>query len=380
MKPDLLSFAIRLGELIGPDTTAPASSSLAGHLNEEMFNLLAVTLFHLQFDANPAYQTLCRARGQTPANVHHWTRLPAVPAAAFKELDLTAIPAAERTTVFYSSGTTGLQASRHYHHAASLALYETSLARWFDHQLPPGNPLVFLTPDATAAPHSSLIHMFECLRRRRGLPPGAFWGRLAADGSWGLDYPLILAELHQASVAARPLNLLGTAFSLVHLLDYLVGQNFKLVLPPGSRVMETGGYKNRSRTLPKAQLHQWITDQLGVPPTHILCEYGMSELSSQAYSIGGAGAVAGQAPVAPAFQFPPWARAQVTSPETGLEVAAGQTGLLRVVDLANVFSVAALQTEDLAVRRDPGFELLGRAEKAEARGCSLMTLPTATPS
>jgi hypothetical protein len=135
--------------------------------------------------------------------------------------------------------------------------------------------------------------------------------------------------------------------------------------------METGGYKNRSRTMPKAELHALITKSLGVPCEQIICEYGMSELSSQAYD----------SEIHPpssilhlrAFHFPPWARAQIISPETGLEVSEGETGLIRIFDLANAFSVAAIQTEDLAIRRGDGFELLGRAQLAEPRGCSLMS-------
>ena len=150
--------------------------------------------------------------------------------------------------------------------------------------------------------------------------------------------------------------------------------------------METGGYKNRSRTLPKAELHALITEKLGIPAAHILCEYGMSELSSQAYAVtSGEWRVTSPdkaAPLSslatchasrpPAFVFPPWARVQIVSPETGREVADGQTGIIRIMDLANVFSVAAVQTEDLGIRRGPGFELIGRAELAEPRGCSLM--------
>jgi hypothetical protein len=109
-----------------------------------------------------------------------------------------------------------------------------------------------------------------------------------------------------------------------------------------------------------------ISDRLAIPPTHIVSEYGMSELSSQAYD-----RVAGHSRE-PAFRFPPWARATILSPETGKAVADGETGLVRVVDLANVGSVSAIQTEDLATRRGEGFELIGRASEAEARGCSLM--------
>jgi len=174
---------------------------------------------------------------------------------------------------------------------------------------------------------------------------------------------------------------LGTAFSLVHLLDFLAENNLKFQLPENSRVMETGGYKNRSRSMPKAKLHALISERLGIPPEHIICEYGMSELSSQAYD----GVTSDEwrvtriknslhpSPVTRHFRFPPWARLQIISPEAGCEVADGETGLIRVFDLANVFSVAAVQTEDLGIRRGDGFELLGRAKLAEPRGCSLMT-------
>jgi hypothetical protein len=161
--------------------------------------------------------------------------------------------------------------------------------------------------------------------------------------------------------------MLGTAFSFVHLLDHLAEKKLRFKLPPGSRVMETGGYKNRSRNLPKSELHALITERLGVSSADILCEYGMSELSSQAYDAAG-GMNGGARP----FRFPLWARAQIISPETGREVREGETGLVRVFDLANVFSALAIQTEDLAVRRGEGFELIGRAELAEPRGCSLM--------
>ncbi len=145
--------------------------------------------------------------------------------------------------------------------------------------------------------------------------------------------------------------------------------------------METGGYKNRSRSMPKAELHALITKHLGVPRANIICEYGMSELSSQAYAVTSdkwpvtskdGAATHHSSLVTHHFQFPPWARVQIISPETGREVAEGETGLIRIFDLANVFSVAAIQTEDLGIRRGDDFELIGRAQLAEPRGCSLM--------
>ena len=214
--------------------------------------------------------------------------------------------------------------------------------------------------------------MFEAVRLKlAGADSSAcspvFFGGLAADGSWALNFEATLAALSPGSAhhEPRPLLLLGTAFSFVHLLDDLVARDQRLELPAGTRVLETGGYKNRSRILPKIELHALITERLGVPRANILCEYGMSELSSQAYDVVIPNSE-------PQFHFPPWARVQIISPETGREVAEGETGLIRIFDLANVFSVAAIQTEDLGVRRGEGFELIGRAQFAEARGCSLL--------
>ncbi|HTV75513.1 MAG TPA: hypothetical protein VMD57_00835, partial [Candidatus Baltobacteraceae bacterium] len=217
------------------------------------------------------------------------------------------------------------------------------------------------------APHSSLVHMFKTVRQKiggAGVPASRaeFVGKLT-DGAWALDFDAALAALNHSQFTIRNSQLiLGTAFSFVHLLDYLAENNLRFNLPAGTRVMETGGYKNRSRSLPKKELHALITERLGVPRENIICEYGMSELSSQAY-----------AKQSGEFHFPPWARAQIISPENGREVGDGETGLIRIFDLANIFSVAAIQTEDLGIRRGDGFELVGRAQFAEPRGCSLMT-------
>jgi hypothetical protein len=137
--------------------------------------------------------------------------------------------------------------------------------------------------------------------------------------------------------------------------------------------METGGYKGRSRALPKPELHRLISTYLGVPGSNVVCEYGMSELSSQAYDTVDKPSIEGGLQVEErAFKFPPWARFQVISPETGRPVSDGETGLIRITDLANVYSVMAIQTEDLGQREGAGFRLIGRSEHAETRGCSLM--------
>ncbi len=359
--------------------------------SEDDFSALAMELFRLQFAHNPVYRRVCEAIGVSPATAGRWQEIPAVPTTAFKDFDLTCLPPPERTHVFHSSGTTAQRPSRHFHCAESLAVYEASLWPWFArHVLPERAPSVsspqwaFLTPPPEQTPHSSLVHMLETVRRRSRAPESAFVGLADDAGGWTLDLDATLAALRRANDTPCPLVLLGTAFAFVHLVDALADRKLSFTLPPGSRVMETGGYKGRSRSLPKAELHALITEKLGIPPSRIVCEYGMSELSSQAYdgALNGPQLASGprenDSPPLPSldrhFHFPPWARAQVISPETGREVADGETGLIRVFDLANVWSVMAVQTEDLGVRRGDGFELLGRATRAEPRGCSLQAV------
>jgi hypothetical protein len=339
------------------------------------FNGLAVMLFTLQFKHNAAYRRICEARGVTPVDVQRWTQIPCVPTAAFKELDLTCLAESDRKFVFHSSGTTAQSPSRHFHNAESLALYEVSLGTWLRENCgfsQANYDLVSLTPPVAQAAHSSLVFMFDWMRREVGGAVDSFFGRVGADGSWSLDGAAVLARLGQAD---RPVFLVGPAFSFVHLLDGMRERGITQPLPRGSMVLETGGYKGRSRSLPKEELHELISAQLGVLPEHIICEYGMSELSSQAYRRSGSWEL-GTGESECAFHFPPWARVRVISPETGREVGEGETGLVQVFDLANVFSVLAIQTEDLAVRRGNGFELLGRATEAEPRGCSLQMMET----
>ena len=326
------------------------------------FNELALELFALQSKHNSAYRKFCEARRLTPETVEHWTQIPFVPTSAFKELDLSCIPVKDRTAVFHSSGTTEQKPSRHFHCAESLKAYEASLWPWFRINVIDSKKfeLVVLTPPPQSAPNSSLVHMFETVRQKLEAPESMFVGKIDSEGAWILDFDKAVASLRNTQ---KPKLVLGTAFSFVHLLDYLSENNLHLQLPVQSRVMETGGYKNRSRSMPKAELHLLMTELLEIPREDIICEYGMSELSSQAYDTN----------PGRYFRFPSWARAQIISPETGHEVGDGETGLIRIFDLANVFSVAAIQTEDLAVRHSDGFELIGRATLAEARGCSLMT-------
>ncbi len=349
------------------------ASASAPDASARGFDELALELFALQFKHNTPYRRLCEARGARPDRVAHWTDIPAAPTSAFKEFELSCLPVGERTAVFHSSGTTEQRPSRHFHNAESLVLYEASLLAWFNAHMPVSGGkwrAAILAPPPTQAPHSSLVHMFETIRRQLEWDESAYVGRVSRDGAWTLDAEVALERLRAASGSEQPLLMLGTAFSYVHLLDYLAARNLRLKLPAGSCALETGGYKGRSRSLPQAALHGFISEGLGIPTAHIVCEYGMSELSSQAYDRSlDPSRTAHRAPRT--FHFPPWARVQIISTETGQEVGEGETGLIRVFDLANVYSVMAIQTKDLGIRRGAGFALVGRAALAEPRGCSL---------
>ena len=356
---------------------APAAARLSPKEAEERFNRLALELYALQFAHNQPYRRFCDSHHLFPQTVSHWTKIPALPVIAFKEMELTSLAPDERTTVFLSSGTTGQTRSQHFHNVDSLAVYESSLLAWLKaHVLADCSRLdmLFLTPPPELAPHSSLVHMFETVRREWGAAGSVFVGNIETDGGWRLETERALLFLNEAKEANRPVALLGTAFNFVHLIDFLAEGNITLRLPEASRALETGGYKGRSRFMPKAELHALISRHLGVPGSHIVSEYGMSELSSQAYDSRVPSARSQVPNPDRVFRFPSWARAQIVSPETGNEVGEGETGLIRVLDLANVASVLAIQTEDLGVRHDDGFHWVGRAEGSDPRGCSLMSL------
>jgi hypothetical protein len=330
---------------------------------EEEFNRLALEVFAFQRERVAVYRELCERRKAGPDSIQHWCQIPALPTSVFKAYEVSSIPAVERARVFHSSGTTGQIPSRHFHSVESLSVYEASLLPWFQNHFFAAQPapmkLLLLTPEV--APHSSLVHMLTTVRRHFGAPDSLFTGRLENDGAWNLDLEQTLAAVREAVRENRPLGILGTAFSFVQLLDHLQSAAKRFALPKGSRIMETGGYKGRTRIVPKVQLRKMLAKFLGVPPAQILAEYGMSELSSQAYDDASG-----------VFHFPPWARISVISPETGAVLGEGETGLLRVFDLANIASIMSVQTEDLAMRRGDAFELLGRAATAEPRGCSLL--------
>src|SRR5579859_6857661 len=183
----LRAFALRVRQHIVDCVAVPSNCF-------SEFDELALELFHLQFEHNPAYRAFCRNRGRSESEVRDWTQIPAVPTSAFKELELSSIPPGERTAVFHSSGTTQQRPSRHFHNQDSLDVYEASLTGWFTANLPLGScdHVIALTPNTNQAPKSSLVHMFETLRERLNRGRFVFAGNIFPDGSWQLDGAVVL--------------------------------------------------------------------------------------------------------------------------------------------------------------------------------------------
>ncbi len=337
-------------------------------LSDASFNRLALKIFRYQTDAVPAYGRFVRGRGIDPERLARWEDIPPVPVRAFRRLSLFDGEPQEAQARFLTSGTTGGGQGRGLHLVRDLSLYRASLlpnAR--THLNPEGETLrvLALLPPPLHRPESSLVHMVDVLREAWDDGEGGFF----ADSDWVLDVDGLAQSVQEATVQKQPILLVGTAFAFVHLMEARMGRG-GLALPPGSRVMETGGFKGRSRAVPREDLYEEMSDLLGLPRERIVNEYGMTEMLSQFYEPvlreGG--------PSHPGQRHlvgPPWVRSQLLDPERLHPVPAGEPGLLQHLDLANLHSVSSLLTEDRGVRVSSGFRVLGRVPGAEPRGCSL---------
>jgi hypothetical protein len=316
-----------------------------------MFEELAAEVYRFQRAFNPPYDQYCGLLGVTDSP-GSWRQIPALLQGAFKHAALRVFPPEEEVASFRTSGTTG--EGYGVHHFSSLRLYEEAILRGWDLLGLAALPQIILIPRPSEAPHSSLSHMMGTLKARA--PGGEQHWCTNEDGTLDLEGLRKLVEEFRA--AGRPVLLLGTALAFLHWFEGMKGETF--ALPGGSLAFETGGYKGSGRTLTKETLYEMFRQLLGLLAHDVINEYGMTELSSQCYTRG-----LGQPHVAP-----PWVRAIAVDPANGVEVADGETGVLRIYDLANLGSVFAIQTRDLAIRRGKDFELLGRDPAALPRGCS----------
>ncbi len=333
--------------------------------DEAEFGALALRVFAFQFATNPIYRAFCAGRGVGPESIARWQDVPAVPATAFRFADLVCGEPGSAEAVYVTSGTRAGQGIRGRHLVASVSLYRASalagVRAWL---VPEGVPLQVLSliPSPSDAPASSLSAMMGFVADT--------WG----DPTWWLAHPERGPDPHAyraaaAAVAAdgRPALVAGTAFGLVQLLDSLERGRPPAPLPRGSRLMETGGFKGRSRAVERDVLHARLEACLGVSRDRIVSEYGMTELLSQLWE-----PVLREGPRARGTHVsPPWLGVRALDPVTLAPLAPGEPGLLAFFDLANVGSVSHVLTEDVGSVSPGGVRLHGRAHGAEPRGCSL---------
>ena len=314
------------------------------------FAELSLEVFRHQFAENAAYRNYCVALGKHPENVTSWRGIPAVPTYVFKlpNIALRCFPESEITGHFLTSGTT--REVKGKHEFRSLELYEASVlgtvgAIFGRHPLFQNHQPFFFSQRAAHAPHSSLVRMFEILSGRAVLP-GGFW-LIDAEGKFQLE------NFHPE----KPAALLGTSLALLKACDEIPA----LTLPEGSWIFETGGSKGLKKSFTPAEVRARLSAHFGVPESCILNEYGMTELFSQFYKWGDQETHTG----------PPWTAIRVIDVHSGRPALSGQPGYLEIIDLANLDTVSAIRTQDLAIAvGEREFILIGRDPAAVVRGCS----------
>ena len=288
---------------------------------------------------------------------------PALPTDVFRFRRIAAHPEERDLRVFRSSGTTSSERSVHVY--CDLGLYDLAARVAARYMLFPDVDrmrLVILAPHEDEARDSSLEYMLARFAEWFGTQCTWVWRR----GT--LDHELLTKQLRSAETSGQPVAVLGTSFAFVHAEDGLGDRRFEL--PPGSRVMQTGGYKGRSREVDPEVLLAAIGARYGVTATRIINEFGATELSSQMYGTTLREELDGsQGPRR--LWVPPWVRATPVDPDTLQPVDGDTVGILRIDDTANLDSVCCIQTADLARRLDDGIVVLGRAPGAVPRGCSL---------
>jgi hypothetical protein len=333
---------------------------------DQDFDALALSAFRLQYEAEPAFRAFCDGRGRTPATVGRWQDVPAVPARAFKHIELAV---GDVEVVFETSGTTRGPELRGRHLVPRASLYRASLLPPFHRHVLAATgagsarsdrmPFVSLIPPPSAMPRSSLSFMVGSAAE--AFSAETHW---VVDASGALDQSRLRAAVAEASSDERPVLVLGTALALLHMLDRLETEPVP-PLPEGSRVMETGGFKGLDREVGRDELYGRLEIALGLPRGRIVSEYGMTELLSQLYD-----PVLSEPSAAGVHVPPPWLKVRSLDPVTLEELESGQPGLLAFFDLANAGSTCHVLTEDVGTVVDGRVRLQGRVRGAEPRGCS----------
>ena len=305
----------------------------------------ALQTFGYQYQHNQVYQRFCTLLGRTPDKVRQLTDIPFLPIEFFKS-EAVYCGNERPTTVFTSSGTTGSQTSRHY--VKDPTVYQQSFRQGFADFY--GNieeyTVLALLPSYLERTGSSLITMVADLIERSG----------SADSGFYLnEYDLLAEKLTSLDRSGRKVLLIGVSFAL---LDLVETHRFQL---KNTIVMETGGMKGRRKELIREELHAILCEGFGVE--HIHSEYGMTELLSQAYSAGSG-----------LYESVRWLKVLIRDTNDALSYQRPlKTGGINLIDLANIHSCSFIATQDLGrLHPDGRFEVLGRFDNADIRGCNLL--------
>jgi len=314
---------------------------------EEQFNQMALDIFKFQFENNKVYRSFCDLLYKNPTDVKTIENIPFLPIQFFKSHDVISSTQAIQQT-FISSGTTDAIPSKH--HIVDLFVYEASFIKGFTHFY--GNiseyVVLALLPSYLERADSSLVYMVDHLIKLTNRTESGFY----LD-----DFKDLAATLKKLEKDGKKTILIGVSFALLDLIkSYTFDLNHCII-------METGGMKGRRKELIKEDLYHQLKTGFGVDRIH--SEYGMTELLSQAYSSG-----------LNNFKTPPWMKIYVRDPEDAFSmVSKNSSGGINVIDLANLNSCSFIATQDLGkLHNDGSFEILGRFDNSDIRGCNLMTL------
>ena len=315
--------------------------------SEEEFNKTALEVFKHQFKNNKVYRSYCDLLYKHPSDINTIEDIPFLPIEFFKTKKILSTSEAIEAT-FTSSGTTGSITSKH--HVSNLSLYQESYLKSFNHFY--GNPkdyiILALLPSYLERKGSSLIYMVDDLIKKSNHPESGFYLNNLND----LSEKLIKLENSNKKIL-----LIGVSFAL---LDLVEQHQFQL---KNTVIMETGGMKGKRKELVRHELHNLLSNGFNV--TNIHSEYGMTELLSQAYSNGNG-----------IFTCPPWMKILTRDTEDPLSIQTkNKTGGINVIDLANINSCSFIATQDLGKTFENNtFEIIGRFDNSDIRGCNLMTL------
>lgn len=373
MADDSARFAATESDALHAEVRAFITASLERRVDDGDLTTLALQVARYQAAHVPAFARLVRARHVDLEGASTTHAIPAVPTDVFRLARVAAHPATLDVALFRTSGTT--TADRGEHALRTTTTYAQAALAWGSRLLfPDARALgaMVLAPPHAAQPTSSLGFMLDLFTRELA-GPSSFHVTLDASGQARLDLDGIAEAAAQARASAQPMLVLATSFALVHLLD--AASDLDLRLPEGSRVMQTGGFKGRSREVAPDALRALAARAFAVPEAMVVGEYGMTELSSQLYE----GTVAARlgSTWAPAsaqhgrFVAPPWVRVDAVDPVSLAPLPAGAVGVARILDLANVDSAIVVQTADRVRVIDGSVELRGRLPGAVPRGCSI---------